>query len=267
MRDVAQGKTAGDIKTGFRGRAIIKGGSGTAARTVGLLGGILSFAVTEGIIPVNPARGVRRPADKRREIRLTEDEYRALGNALREAELAGENLTAIIAVRLLTLTGCRRGEIEKLCWHDVDFGGHCLRLSDSKEGKNVRPLGAAALNILSKLPGGGRFVLGGKEPDKPFRGLPKAWARIIQRSRLPYLTPHGLRHAYASMASDLGYTEPTIAALLGHAASTMTGRYIHHLDSALIAAADKVSARISAALDGRIETGQVVPLHHQLGAA
>jgi hypothetical protein len=45
MRDVAQGKTADDIKTGFRGRAVIKGGSGTAARTVGLLGGILSHAV------------------------------------------------------------------------------------------------------------------------------------------------------------------------------------------------------------------------------
>jgi integrase len=267
MRDVAQGKTADDIKTGFRGRAVIKGGSGTAARTVGLLGGILSFAVTEGIIPVNPARGVRRPADKRREIRLTEDEYRALGNALREAELAGENPTAIIAVRLLALTGCRRGEIENLCWHDVDFGAHCLRLSDSKEGKSVRPLGGAALNVLSKLPRVGRLVLRGREPDKPFRGLPKAWARIIQHSRVPHLTPHGLRHAYASMASDLGYTEPTIAALLGHTAGTITGRYIHHLDSALIAAADKVSARISAALDGGIETGQVVPLHHERGAA
>jgi integrase len=267
MRDVAQGKTADDIKTGFRGRAIIKGGSGTAARTVGLLGGILSFAVTEGIIPVNPARGLRRPADKRREIRLTEDEYRVLGNALREAELAGENPTAIIAVRLLALTGCRRGEIEKLSWHEVDFGAHCLRLSDSKEGRNLRPLGASALNILSKLPRGGRLVLEGKEPGKPFMGLPKAWVRIVKRSALPHLTPHGLRHAYASMASDLGYTEPTIAALLGHAASTMTGRYIHHLDSALIAAVDRLSAWISAALDGRIEMGQVVPLHHELGAA
>jgi len=267
MRDVAQGKTADDIKTRFRGRAIIKGGSGTAARTVGLLGGILSFAVTEGIIPVNPVRGVKRPADKRREIRLTEDQYRALGNALREAELAGENPTAIIAVRLLALTGCRRGEIENLCWPHVDFRARCLRLSDSKEGKSLRPLGRAALSILSTLPRKGPLVLRGKKPDKPFMGLPKAWARIVKRSALPHLTPHGLRHAYASMASDLGYTEPTIAALLGHAASTMTGRYIHHLDSALIAAADRLSAWISAALDGRIEMGQVVPLHHEFGAA
>src|SRR5262249_35075432 len=58
MRDIAAGKTADDIKTGFRGRAIIKGGAGTASRTMGLLGGILSFAVLDGIIPTNPVRGV-----------------------------------------------------------------------------------------------------------------------------------------------------------------------------------------------------------------
>ena len=86
MRDIATGKTAADVKTGFRGRAIVEGGAGTASRTVGLLGGILSFAVSEGIIPVNPARGVKRPADKRREIRLSADQYRALGKALEESE-------------------------------------------------------------------------------------------------------------------------------------------------------------------------------------
>ena len=64
-------KTKADIKTGFRGRAIVEGGAGTAARTVGLLGGIFSFAVSEGIVAANPVRGVRRPADNRRDIRLT----------------------------------------------------------------------------------------------------------------------------------------------------------------------------------------------------
>ena len=85
MRDVATGKTAADVKTGFRGRAIVEGGVGTASRTVGLLGGILSFAVSEGIIAVNPARGVKRPADKRREIRLTADQYRVLAQRADES--------------------------------------------------------------------------------------------------------------------------------------------------------------------------------------
>ncbi|MER9234161.1 hypothetical protein NKI56_19025 [Mesorhizobium sp. M0622] len=55
-----------------------------------------------------------------------------------------------------------------------------------------------------------------------------------------------MRHSFASVASELGYTEPTIAAMLGHAAGTITSRYIHHLDSVLISAADNVAATIQA---------------------
>ena len=65
MRDVADGKTAADVKTKARGRAIVEGGKGTAARTVGLLGGIFTFAVAEKLRTDNPVRGVKRFADKR----------------------------------------------------------------------------------------------------------------------------------------------------------------------------------------------------------
>jgi integrase len=266
MRDIASGKTAADIKTGFRGRAIVEGGAGTASRTIGLLGGILSFAVSEGIIPVNPARGVKRPADKRRETRLTADQYRALGGALTEAVSVGENSAAVLGVRLLALTGCRRGEIEKLRWDEVDLPGRCLRLSDSKEGKSVRPLGSNAIALLAKLPRGGRYVLHGTDPDKSFVGLPKAWSRIVKGADLPGLTPRGLRHAFASVAADLGYTEPTIAAMLGHTTRRITGCYVHHLDSALIAAADKVAGQIGAMMTGRRTLARVVPLRSGLRA-
>ncbi len=67
MRDVASGKTALVEKTQkLRGKSIVEGGRGAAARTVGMLGGILSFAVSEGVITSNPVRGVKRPADQRK---------------------------------------------------------------------------------------------------------------------------------------------------------------------------------------------------------
>jgi integrase len=158
MRDVAAGKTAADVKTGFRGRAIVEGGAGAASRAVGLLGGILSFAVSEGIIAVNPVRGVTRPADNRREIRLTADQYKLLGDALVAAEAEGENPLAILGIRLLALTGCRRGEIERLQREELDLPGRCIRFADTKEGKSIRPLGGAAIALLSDLAHDSRYV-------------------------------------------------------------------------------------------------------------
>jgi integrase len=261
MRDITAGKTASDVKTKPRGRAIVEGGAGTASRTVGLLGGILSFAVSEGIIAVNSVRGVKRPADNRREIRLTADQYKALGGALAAAESEGENASAILGIRLLALTGCRRGEIERLQRDEVDVLSRCLRLSDTKEGKSIRPLGHAAAELLSDLPNDGPYVLAGNAADKPFMGLPKAWRRIVGKV-LPGLTPHGLRHAFASVADGLGFTEPTIAAMLGHGRHSTTGRYIHHLDTALLAAADKVAGEIAAMMAGERIAPNVVPLRH-----
>jgi len=264
LRDVANGKTADDIKTGFRGRAIVKGGRGTAARTVGLLGGILSFAVSEGIIPANPVRGIKRPADQRREVRLTDDQYGILSRRLSEAEASGENPAAILGFRLLALTGCRRGEIEWLRWSEVDRVGRCLRLADSKEGRSIRPLGRVAIELFANVSNQGQFVLAGRLTSKPFTGLSKAWRRIVKQTPLRWLTLHGLRHAYASIAADLGYTEPTIAALLGHGTHTTTGRYIHHLDAALLAAADNVARRIAEAMnDPDTSAKNVIPLRQK----
>jgi len=189
-----------------------------------------------------------------------------LGQALATAEARGENAAAILAVKLLVLTGCRRGEIERLRWSEVDLAGHCLRLSNSKEGKSIRPLGQPVVELLSRLTRSSEFVLASSTASRPFSGLPKVWRRIMAGFPLPHLTPHGLRHAYASVAADLGYAEPTIAALLGHATRSMTSRYIHHLDAALIGAADTVSERIAAALTG-LHTGEIVPLRRRSGAA
>jgi hypothetical protein len=88
MHDVAGGKTAGITKTKARGLARVRGGQGTANRTVGLLGAIFSFAVRQGMRPDNPVHGLVRPADGKRERRLTDTEYALLGAALLKAAAA-----------------------------------------------------------------------------------------------------------------------------------------------------------------------------------
>ncbi len=57
-----------------------------------------------------------------------------------------------------------------------------------------------------------------------------------------------LRHTFASAAGDLGFSELTIARLLGHSARGVTQGYVH-LDTALIAAADRLSAQLAKLLD------------------
>jgi integrase len=73
-------------------------------------------------------------------------------------------------------------------------------------------------------------------------GFPKLWARIARKGGLPAdITPHVLRHSFASLAADLGYSEPTIAALIGHKGRSVTSRYVHSADAVLLAAADVVA--------------------------
>ena len=86
LKDIMAGKTRASVKTKkLRGRSIVRGGAGTATRTVGLLGGILTYAVEAGIIERNPAHGIRKPKDNVRTRRLSEAEYRTLGTMLRAA--------------------------------------------------------------------------------------------------------------------------------------------------------------------------------------
>ena len=222
VRDVADGKTAAVEKTGLRGKAIVTGGPGTAARAVGLLGSILTFAVSEGVIETSPARGIKRPPDRRRERRLTPEEYRRLADALAAAEADRETWQGVTGGWVLALTGCRLGEIVNLKWTEVDDAGGCFRLAETKEGASVRPIGRAAFGMLAKIERRENcpFVLPAPRGDGAFGGMRGFWRRLMKRAELPDVTPHTLRHSFASVAGDLGYTENTIAAMLGHAAGT-----------------------------------------------
>jgi integrase len=253
MKDIMAGATRATVKTAkLRGKAIVRGGPGTARRTVGLLGGILTYAIDCGIIERNPAHGIQKPKENARTRRLSEAEYRTLGAMLREAAEDEDNAVAVEIIRQLALTGCRRSEIVKLKWPEADTDGSCLRLADSKEGPSVRPVGLPVVERLEKRRRSkqGDYVFPGRDPDRPFGYFQERWTRIFANSPLAGVTPHILRHSFASIANDLGFTEVTIAALIGHAKGSITGRYIHTLDTALIMAADNISAYIDGLLNG-----------------
>ncbi len=244
---VKSGKTAADIRTGPRGRAIVEGGAGTATRTLGLLGAIFAYAVQRGLRDDNPVYGVSRDAYQKRKRFLTSDEYRKLGDALSAYEAATGPWPAAAAIRLTAWTGARKGEIEALRWSEVDFDRGILRLADTKTGESLRPLSGPAVGLLESLSRleGSDFVFFATRGDGHYQALPKVFHRIVSQAGLADVTLHTLRHAFASVANELGYTEPTIAAMLGHRLNSTTSRYVHHLDSVLIAAAGRVGQEIS----------------------
>jgi integrase len=253
LKDIMAGKTRVSVKTKkLRGKANVRGGAGTATRTVGLLGGILTYAVEAGIIESNPAHGIRKPKDNVRARRLSEAEYRTLGEMLRVAGHDEKYATTVDIIRQIALTGCRRSEIISLKWSEVDTETSCLRLADSKEGASIRPIGLPVIEFMEarRKQKVGSYVFPGYGDDNAFGSFPNHWEQLFRKSSLPDVTPHVLRHSFASIANDLGFTEVTIAALVGHSKGSVTSKYIHTLDTALIMAADTISGYIQGLLDG-----------------
>ena len=244
MHDVAAGKTASKTKTKPRGLARVRGGRGTATRTIGLLGAIFGYAVRHRMRPNNPVHGVIRFADGKRERRLSDDEYQMLGEALRKAAAASVWPAAVAAARFLSLTGWRSGEALGLRLHEVDLVRRTATLADTKTGRSVRPLSHAACEVLQGLTRSGELVFAASRGNGRMTGFPKLWAKIMNKGALPAdVTPHTLRHSFASLAGDLGYSEMTIAALVGHQGRSITSRYVHSADAVLLAAADEVADR------------------------
>jgi integrase len=261
MHAVTEGETKARIKTGKHGLARVTGGRGTATRTMGLLGAVFSFAMRRGLRADNPVHGVERHADGHRTRRLEDKEYGTFGEALRTMPETAWPI-AVAAAKFLTLTGWRRGEMLALKWSEVDLATRTARLGDTKTGASMRPLSHAACEVLRSLPRLGELAFPASiGADKPMGGFPKVWARIIKRAGLPAdVTPHVLRHSFASVAADLGFSELTIAALIGHKKASVTSKYAHHADAVLLAAADALSDRIAALMGGMRASHIVVEL-------
>ena len=266
QRDVAAGKTARDEKTGFRGRAIVEGGKGIAARSLAVVGAMMTFGVKHGVIAANPAIGVKAFKGEKKERFLTEGEVTALAEGLTILEeLHMVHRTIGDAIRLLTLSGCRKNEIAGLKWSWVDFGRGCLRLPDSKTGAKVVPLAAPAMKVLADRPRGeSEFVFprireargpadetatgDSNAVDGHVVGLQKAWEMLRVWCGLEDVRIHDLRHSFASFAAADGASLFLIGKVLGHAQSRTTERYAHLADDPLKAVAELAAGRIAAAM-------------------
>jgi integrase len=235
------------------------GGQGVAAQCVALVSTLLAFAVARGYRTDNPAKGIKKTPVKKMERYLSDEEIARLAVALEAETKKTGNQYPAAAIKLLLLTGARRGEILGLQWQNVDLGRKCLRLPDSKTGAKVIFLNEAALDILGSLPRliNNLYVIPGTLVGGPFVGIDKIWHRLRASAGLRDVRLHDLRHSFASVAVGGGLSLPIIGALLGHKHAATTARYAHLAAAPLRAANDAVGAKITAAM--QINLPQAAP--------
>lgn len=240
-----------------------------ANRCLSLISHMLGKAEEWGDLPDGSIICRRLPKfkEKARKRYLSAEEVSALGRALDKAESDGLNLHGLTIIRLLALTGARRGEIEALRWDELRLDHGVLELSDSKTGEKTINLPLAAVAILQAYPRehGSPFVfpaasirkpkaaLGATErPAAHYQGLNKVWLDVRKRAGLDDVRLHDLRHTYASFAVAGGLSLPLVGALLGHKRSATTERYAHLADDPIRLAADQVSDVVANALEGEL---------------
>ncbi|NKW71908.1 tyrosine-type recombinase/integrase [Rhodobacteraceae bacterium R_SAG10] len=202
----------------------------------------------------NPCRHVKKYKEQARRRYLSQQELSRLGEALSRAE-KGEleksfSQYVVAVIRLLVLTGARRGEILSLRWDYVNFERACIELPDSKTGEKDIHLSPAALQILSTLPRKEEnpYVIVGGKAGKHLVNLKDPWGIIRKAAGLDDVRLHDLRHSFASVGARAGMSLPVIGALLGHRETATTARYAHLSDDPLRAAADTIGEEIADAM-------------------
>lgn len=203
-----------------------------------------------GVVPqgCNPCRTVIKYPERKRERFLTDQEFGRLGQVLEEATIrGGASVSAITALRLLMLTGCRKNEILTLRWEHVALDMGELRLPDTKTGARTVPLSPPAVKLLAGLPRieTDPWVFPGRKPGTHLRTLDDAWQVIRERAGLEDVRIHDLRHSFASRALALGESLPMIGKLLGHSQIETTARYAHLARDAVCVSAERIAASLA----------------------
>ena len=195
----------------------------------------------------NPCLGIRRNPRRRIARFLDTDELARLGQALDAREDQWPD--AVNAIRLLALTGCRRGEVINLRWRDI--GKDAINLSDSKTGPRAVPLGEAAQAHIEALPGvrdPDAFVFPRYARKRAPKALIDRWRAVCADAKLGRLRLHDLRHTAASQAVMSGEHLPLVGKLLGHRRHRTTAGYAHLSDRHLVETAEKVGGIIARAM-------------------
>jgi integrase len=229
-----------------------------ANRTLAVLSKMFSLAIQWRWRTDNPVKGVKRNQENKRRRYLDGDEL----SRLTEALTAHNDQQAANIVRLLLLTGSRRGEVLAARWDQFDLkaGTWAKPAATTKQkADHSVPLSAPARLLLADLKAtadeDADFVFPSRGESGHRVEIKKDWAALCKVAKIKNARVHDLRHTFASVLVSGGASLPLVGALLGHTQTQTTARYSHLFDDPLRAATERVGAIVT----GK-PSGEIVPM-------
>lgn len=198
----------------------------------------LKHSVRLGVIDVNPAEGIPTPKlPKHLPKNLTVDEVFTLLDRITGDDVAARRDRALL--EMLYATGLRVGELAMLDLDDVDHGGGLVRVLGKGNKERIVPFGAKAkTSLLAWLSASEPLRRAGRHASALFLNLrgtrltDRSVRRILDRRMreaaiAAHMSPHALRHTFATHMLGAGADLRAIQELLGHASLSTTQRYTH----------------------------------------
>lgn len=191
----------------------------------------------------NPVVGFSRYPEVPRDRFLSADEIKRLADVLAEHP----NRRCANVIRLILLTGARRGEAMNARWEqfDLENGIWTKPAATTKQRRLHRaPLSRAAVELLRAIrvsvPADCPWVFPGEIKGNPLREMQTFWEGMRAKAKLGDARIHDLRHTFASLLVSGGMTLPMVGRLLGHTQAQTTLRYAHLYDDPLREGLDQV---------------------------
>lgn len=222
-----------------------RGAPVTANRVHALLVQMFNWAAGKDLIPASPMAGIERPGgpETPRNRVLTEEEIRTFWTKLDTAEMAEPTK---FALKLLLVTGQRRGELTFARWDYFDFDKQIwtipvelLKSAHTRRQKpepHIVPLSLLAIDLLGKLKaltGDGAYVLPARADRRKDRSYSeRVLSRAVRENEdhfgIPHFTPHDLRRTAASFMTKLGVPRLHVEKVLNHSTGDIAEVYDRH---------------------------------------
>ncbi|MBA3813805.1 MAG: tyrosine-type recombinase/integrase [Alphaproteobacteria bacterium] len=210
-----------------------------ANRVRALLSKMFNLAIQWKWASANPVEGVSKYKEQKRDRWLNDQEVQRLFSVLETYH----NQSVANAIRLLLLTGSRRGEVLGAMWEqfNLESGVWTKPAHTTKQSKMEHlPLSLQVIDLLKRMKARSisPYLFPGKIPGEPLQDIKKAWKTISTKAEIPNVRLHDLRHTHASHLVSSGLSLSIVGKLLGHTQASTTQRYAHLADAPLRQAAE-----------------------------